>query len=150
MVSLCAILVYQYLSILSTFSCRGDEFRREFSHLGEVRSLIPGLVNVMALTATATKTLRLDVCKLLGVRDPDVVTVSPDKSNLILSVSKFESLEVTFMAMMEKLRTERIKMGHTIIFCQQQETCARLYLLFRLFLKTEFTNPSGYPDLPQN
>ena len=114
-----------------------------------MRSLIPGLVNVMALTATTTKTLCLDVCKLLGVRDHHVVTVSPDKSNIILSVSKFESLEVTFMPIIEKLRTERVRMGRTIIFCQQQETCARLYLLFRLFLKTEFTNPRGYPDLPQ-
>lgn len=39
-------------------------------------------------------------------------------------------------------------MERTIIFCQQ-ETCARLYLLFRLFLNTEFTTPRGYPDLPQ-
>ena len=125
------------------------EFRREFSHLEEVKSLISGLVNVMALTATATRTLRFDVCKILGVGDPHVVTVSPHKSNILLSVSTFESLEVTFMPIMEKLRTEQIRMGRTIIFCQQQETCARLYSFFRLFLKTNFTNPRGYPDLPQ-
>lgn len=62
----------------------------------------------MALTATATKTLRWDVCKLLGVKNPHVVTISPDKSNIILSVSTFESLEVTFMPVMEKVRTERV------------------------------------------
>ena len=114
-----------------------------------MRSLIPTRVNVMALTATATKTLRCEVCKLLGVRDPHVVTVSPDKSNIILAVSTFESLEITFKPMIAKLRSERASMGRTIIFCQQQETCARLYLLFRLYMKHEFTHPMGYPDLPK-
>ena len=33
---------------------RGSEFRKEFSHLGEVRSLLPDHTHVMALTATAT------------------------------------------------------------------------------------------------
>ena len=32
----------------------GYDFRTEFSHLGEVQSLIPDHVKVMALTATAT------------------------------------------------------------------------------------------------
>lgn len=40
-------------------------------------------------------------------------------------------------------------MERTIIYCQQQETCARLYLLFRLNLASEFMEPIGYPDLPQ-
>ena len=113
---------------------RGHDFRTEFSHLGEVRSLIPDHVNVMALTATATKTLRSDVCKLLGVPDPHVVTVSPDKSNVILGVEAFDSLETTFRPVIEKLRNERVNTARTLIFCQQQETCARLYLLFRLSL----------------
>ena len=33
--------------------------------------------------------------------------------------------------------------------CKQQETCARLYLMFHLHLGKEFTHPIGYPDLPQ-
>ena len=37
---------------------RGDCFRREFSRLGELRSVIPENVNVMALTATATVSTR--------------------------------------------------------------------------------------------
>ena len=64
--------------------CRGDDFRVEFFLLGEVRSLIPQKVNIMALTATATRTLRSDVCHVLRMKDPHIVTVSPDKSNVIL------------------------------------------------------------------
>ena len=38
----------------------GDEFRAAFARLGEVWSLIPPSVGVMALTATATRSLQHD------------------------------------------------------------------------------------------
>ena len=104
--------------------------------MGEVRSLISSSVNVMALTATATKSLRREVCRILGMNDPFLVTVSPDKSNIVFHVSQFVSLEGTFKPIMEELQKERANMERTIIYCQQQETCARLYLLFRLHLGT--------------
>ena len=138
--------------LLCTFcftSCRGDDFRVEFSRLGEVRSLIPKDVNVMALTATATRSLRGAVCKTLGMDNPVVVTVSPDKTNMVFSVAHFESLETTFRPTMEKLKHERTNMQRTLIFCKSQETCAQLYLMFKFFLREEFTQPKGYPDLPQ-
>ena len=127
--------------------CRGDDFRVEFSRLGEVRSLIPKGVHIMALTATATRSLRRAVCRTLGMDDPVVVTVSPDKTNMVFSVAHFESLE-TFRPTMEKLKCERARMQRTLIFCKQ-ETCAQLYLLFKSYLREEFTEPRGYPDLPQ-
>lgn len=128
---------------------RGDEFRQEFRHLGEVRSLIPQHVHTMALTATATKSLRKCVCTTLGMHDPYLVTVSPDKTNLVFQVQSFESLERTFLPLIEELKLKRVSMERTIVYCQQQEVCARLYLLFRLHLASEFTEPVGCPDLPQ-
>lgn len=103
----------------------------------------------MALTATATKSLRKDVCKSLGMKDPFLVTVSPDKTNLIFRVSPYESLETTFRPVIDELKRQRVRMEKTLIYCQKQETCARLFLLFRLHLDNEFTEPIGYPDLPQ-
>ena len=50
--------------------------------LGEVRSILPHNVHVMALTATATKTLRRDVCDVLGMENPVLVSASPDKDNI--------------------------------------------------------------------
>ena len=41
----------------------GDDFRPEFKKLGELRSIVPQNMNIMALTATATDTLRLSVQK---------------------------------------------------------------------------------------
>ena len=61
---------------------RGEEFRKEYSRLGEVRSILPHNVHVMALTATATRTLRRDVCDVLGMENPVLVSASPDKDNI--------------------------------------------------------------------
>jgi len=52
---------------------RGDEFSKEFADLGEVQSIIPKTVNIMALTATATRSLKRSVTGILGMEDPIVV-----------------------------------------------------------------------------
>ena len=38
---------------------KGDDFRIAYAHLGELRSVIPSHVNVLALTTTATRTLAI-------------------------------------------------------------------------------------------
>ena len=63
-------------------NCRGDRFRREFSRLGELRSIIPEHVHVMALTATATVSTRKEIIKSLDVQDPVIVSVSPMKESV--------------------------------------------------------------------
>ena len=103
----------------------------------------------MALTATATRSLRKCVCTTLGMHDPYIITVSPDKSNLIFQVQPYESLETTFLPLITMLKEKRVTMDRTIVYCQQQDVCARLYLIFRLHLASEFTEPIGFPDLPQ-
>ena len=81
--------------MLSFVLCFCYAWVTEFSYLGEVRNLNPECVNVIYIALTATA--RSDVCKLLGVKDPYVVTVSLDKSNVILGVAVCRrSLETTF------------------------------------------------------
>ena len=57
---------------------RGDNLRMEYPRLGNVRSILSD-VNVMPLTATATNTLRKEICDALGMRDPTIISVSSDK-----------------------------------------------------------------------
>ena len=45
-------------------SYRGETFRSAHLRVGELRSMLPPTVNVMALTATATKTLRLKLSNI--------------------------------------------------------------------------------------
>ncbi len=44
--------------------------------LGEIRSLLPPSVRIMALTATATNTVRCSVTRTLGMDKPVVVALS--------------------------------------------------------------------------
>ena len=59
------------------YSHRGDSFRTEFSHLGELRSIIPEAVKVMALTATSTKASRREIIRSLDMQKPELITVPP-------------------------------------------------------------------------
>jgi len=57
---------------------RGEEFRPEFRHLSEVRSLISS--PLLALTATATERVKADICNYLQMNDDALnVAVIPDR-----------------------------------------------------------------------
>ncbi len=129
--------------------CRGDDFRTEFARLGEVRSLLPPSVGIMALTATATNSLRRAVVKTLGMLNPVIIATSPDKPNLVLTVAPCGSLEETFLPVIKLLESKRLNFPRMLIYCQQQDHCARLYTLFKVMLGSGFTEPPGSHDIPQ-
>ena len=118
--------------------------------LGEVRSILPQDVHVMALTATATKTLRKDVCDVLGMESPVLVSLSPDKDNIKYIVAAHLTMEKTFGPITDQLYERHADIGRTIIFCQKLDDCCKLYRYFRQKLGDHFTFPYGSPDLCQN
>ena len=129
----------------------GEEFRPEFKKIGELRSIVPKTVNIMALTATATVTSRLSIERILGMQKPVVVEVSPEKTNIALSVKKFESLESSFRPLVDKLLLEKKSAERTIIFCKKRDDCAVLYAFFKYCLGEHFTDPPGAPVcIPEN
>ena len=75
---------------------RGDEFRKDHTRLGDVSSILSATVNVMALTATATKTLQEEICTVVKMKNPTIVSVSPDKPNITLYVSPFTTIDKCF------------------------------------------------------
>ena len=126
----------------------GETFRREFLHLGEVRSLVDPEVRIMALTATATKTTRKCVCNTLGMKHPTVVTQSPNKQNIKYIVNtKAASLEEMFAPLVEELRLNRTSMDRVIIFGQSYDDCSRIYLFLKSRLGKQLTEPIGAPKL---
>ena len=58
---------------------RGDEFRTAFADIGNIRSLLPKKVNIMALTATSTKTTLSSVKSRLAMKDAVVIGLPPEK-----------------------------------------------------------------------
>ena len=52
------------------------------SRIGEIQSLLPSQVPILALTATITKNDQVEVSKTLGLRKEAVIAMSPSKSKI--------------------------------------------------------------------
>lgn len=128
-------------------TCRGDTFRTTLKRIGEIRSLLPQHVHVMALTATATRKLLIAVEGILGMKKPVVVSVPPCKANISYAVGTFTSIPETFSPVLERLRKERQLMPRMIVYCRTYNMCANLYHYFRTSLSCDFTEPPSSADL---
>lgn len=126
---------------------RGDTFRSTLKRIGEVRSILPHAVNVMALTATATKSLRSSVSKTIGLISPYVMAVCPCKENLIYSVMKANNVNDSLQSLVEELKKQRAQMRRVIVYCRRIEVCAETYMLFRDSMGSNFTEPPDAPDM---
>lgn len=128
---------------------RGSTFRKAFSRIGEVRSIIPQHVHMMALTATATKSTRRSILQKLGMNNATIINVSPEKSNIYLSVCEKPSVEGFVEKVAAVLTQKRQLAPKLLIFCRKYDACHRLYRCFKTSLGQNFTIPNGAPDLPQ-
>ena len=92
---------------------RGDCFRCEFSRLGELRSVIPENVNVMALTATAIVSTRREI---LDMQKPVIVSIPPIKDNFFFCATPRGSISLSLSPISDKLIRQRTAMGRIIMF----------------------------------
>ncbi len=105
----CIIIVaYNYVFTLYFNFYRGDTFRKAFSELGEVRSLLPPHKNLMALTVTATKATRRSVERSHGMMSAMIVSDPPNRPNIKYNICLNPgTLEEVFASLMEELRNKR-------------------------------------------
>ena len=115
--------------------------------MGEVRSLLPREVKVMALTATATKPVRLAVINTLGMKKPHVVAFTPVKKNLMYAVSTFENVEDSFGPVVRRLKVEHALFPRMIIFTRSFSMAGNIYLYFMSELGEDATEPRDAPNL---
>lgn len=125
----------------------GDKFRVAFAEIGTLRSIIPSGVNILALTATASKSTFNVVVKRLAMVDPVVIRISPDRPNIFFTVQPFKKLQEFSDEIANWLQREKNLAPKTVIFCQSFTSCFQLYASLKNKLKKDFTYPSGYPDL---
>lgn len=112
--------------------------------MGDVRSLIPESVRIMALTATATKSTRHNIMKVLGMIQPAVIAVSPNKENIKYIVRENQTtVEETFEWLVEDLKTKRALTDRTIVFCRTYDQCSYIYKYLVTCLGREATEPVG-------
>jgi ATP-dependent DNA helicase RecQ len=89
----------------------GHDFRPEYRQLNRLKELFPR-ASVHGYTATATQKVRDDVCRQLGLRNPDVLVGDFDRPNLTYRVFPLDD-EVIQVA--EILRRHRGEAG--IVYC---------------------------------
>ena len=119
--------------------------------MGDVRSIIPETVRVMALTATATTSSRRSIITILRMVHPEIISVSLNKPNIKYAVKvNTHSLKETFAPLVEEFRHQRRAMDRTIIFCRTYDQCSRIYMYMADRMAREMMDPIGVcRDLPQ-
>jgi len=99
----------------------GHDFRPDYKLLGEVRQQFRG-VPVIALTATATENVKLDVIHNLGIQNCEVFTQSFNRPNLTYEVrSKGKAKEV--LESMAETITKSYRNQSGIIYCLSKKNC---------------------------
>ena len=123
------------------YNSRGDDFREDFARLGEIRSLIPKHVNILALTATATKPTRKAVIKRLNMQKPVIISVTPNKPNIVYRLQdKDSSMKESLAPLIYQLQQQGIRTDQKIIiFCKRYNECSRMYWVFKTALHNWFT-----------
>lgn len=133
----------------NSFLHRGDDFRTAFAKLGNLRSLLPDKVNVLALTATATKNTLECVTSRLAMNWPAIIGLPPDRHNIKLSVQPCPSIPTMCRQLSDELKEKRILTPKTVIFCRSLKHCADMCALMKMFLGPDITYPPGQPSVLQ-
>ncbi|OWF48544.1 uncharacterized protein LOC110452937 [Mizuhopecten yessoensis] len=109
----------------------GEDFRKEFRHLHELRSAIRA--PVLALTATSTEAVKQDIKKYLQIDDAIVIYTSPDRPNIFIDFTKAEStdLEGKFYWLLSYLREKKSAAKKIIVYCRSVDKVAEVFILLR-------------------
>jgi ATP-dependent DNA helicase RecQ len=143
-------MVCYLLAVFISFvvSCRGTDFCKEFSKLGDLRGFFPPHVKIMAVTATASPTTRQQIICILGMNRPVMIVKCPDKPNVVYTIKKKkEEIEEAFQPLVDELLEKRTNVDKTIIFCRNYTDCSHIYLFFKSRLKEYLSEPPGYPNI---
>ena len=97
----------------------GHDFRPEYTQLGGLRELFPG-VPIMALTATADKITKQDILKQLHLENGKTFVGSFDRPNLSLDVKRGYSAREKLRSIVELIRRHPQESG--IIYCLARKT----------------------------
>lgn len=118
---------------LSNSNANKTAFRRWFSRLNEIRSLVRKGLNFLALTATASRTTREKIFELLELDSPKVITESPNKENIRYSVDKLDrnvKIIENFRGLITEIKSKGKNATRCIIYCQTIKQCSILYRSF--------------------
>lgn len=124
----------------------GDEFRKTFAEIGDLRSLIPSGINILALTATSTMETYHSVVKRLAMCNPSLVSMPPERPNIAYFVHDKANLEeFTDILCTDFVKNEKVP--KTVVFVRKYRDCSDAYIMIQHKLGDAFTSPTGYPNV---
>ena len=125
----------------------GHDFRPEYTQLGQLRELFPG-VPIMALTATADKITKLDILKQLHLEKGKTFIGSFDRPNLSLDVKRGYSAREKLRSIVELIRRHLQESG--IIYCLARKTTEELAAKLQKEGVAASVYHAGLPNLERN
>ena len=128
-------------------------FRPAYAQLGILGAMFPK-VPVVALTATATEKTRSLISSSLGMVDPVIIAVNPNRQNIFYSCSPRphtgdDKIEVLLLPYIAKLKVMREKMPLTVMYSSLQ-VCGECFSVFDRYLGEEQYTPLGSPHFAKN
>jgi superfamily II DNA helicase RecQ len=91
----------------------GNDFRESYTKLNCIREWLPN-TPILALTATASKKVREDICTKLSLKNPKMIVGHFDRPNLFISMLRHEN---NFMSQLTNL-LDKYKNEYVIIYCK--------------------------------
>ena len=122
-----------YFILCRGFSAKKGEqaFRKWFSRICEIRSLVKG-VPIVALTATASKKTKEKIIKALEMENAVIVSQNPNRKNIAYSVQAVSGgANNTFAPFIEDLRKNGTSSERVIIYCQTIKVVSHVYGVFK-------------------
>ena len=110
----------------------GDEFRTAFSRIGNLRSLSPQKVNVMALTATATTETYHVVTNRLAMTNTVLVALPPYRDNITYEVRPKIDIDQLTTSLCAELNAKWIEFPKTVIYVRKYSDCSNIYMLLNV------------------
>ena len=116
---------------ISDFMCifhRGAQFRQEFSHIGQIRALMPPDTNIMALTTTANLSTQKKITKSLEMEDCKIVAKIPNNLNMRYSLLPMPSTPYEILdPLIDEICKYGTKSKRTIEFYRSYDTLLQMY-----------------------
>ena len=105
---------------------RGSSFRRDFLTIVEARSVLP----IMALTATATLSMRKMIISALDMANCHVIAKVPSQVNITYEVESGKDIQSFTAPLIEELRQKGINADKSIVFCRSYKDLLSVFQEF--------------------